>query len=87
MREEMTSGEAGLTVTWFGEREERLAVEVEGGSGKERRRPDCLGVRTDVRGGMTGAGAGFLIMTGEVSDICRYFYGTQNRTIFGGTSD
>lgn len=76
IREEMTSGEAGLIVTWFGERL-RVAV-VEGAFGRERRR-DCLGVRTEVRGGMTGAGAESLIMTGKVSVVCRY--GTQNKTI------
>ena len=67
MREEITSGEAGLTVTWFGE---RLVVEGEGASGREEcRRRLCLGVLADVLGGMMGAGAELLIMAGSVSDV------------------
>lgn len=66
MREEMISGEAGLTLTWLGE---RFGVEEEGASEWERRRRDCLGVRTEDRGGMIGAVAEFLIMTGKVSDL------------------
>lgn len=72
----MTSGEAGLTVTWFGE---GLGVEVEVVFGKERRRRDGLGVRAEVRGGMTGAGAQSSSMTGKCSNVCRY--GTLDETI------
>ena len=62
MREEMTSGEAGFTVTWFAD---RLGVKEEVGSGKELRRRRCLGGRSEVRGGMTGAVAESLIMMGK----------------------
>lgn len=76
MREEMTSDEAGLTVTWFGE---RLAAEEEGifsGDEECRRRLCCLGVRAEVRGGMMGAGTEVLLMTGKCQTFfCRY--GTQ----------
>lgn len=69
MREEMTSGEAGLIVTWLGERVLTVAM-VDGEAGRDRRR-DCLGVRTEVRGGMTGAGALSLIMTAKCQ-MCVY---------------
>ena len=38
-------------------------------AGKERRRRDCLGERMEVRGGIAGAGAESMVMTGELSDL------------------
>lgn len=64
MREEMTSDEAGLTVTWFWERLAADGEKVLSGE-EECRRRLCLGVRAEVRGGMMGAGAEVLLMTGK----------------------
>lgn len=65
MREEMTSGEAGLTVTWFGE---RFEAGVEGASAKERLRR-CLGTRRDVRGGIIEGGVVLAAMLGADWDL------------------
>lgn len=54
IREEMSSGEAGLRVTLLGD---SLVVEAGGVSGKERRCRPFLGVLAQVRGGIAGAGA------------------------------